>query len=54
MTFTNTDFVGNYIVFWQDDEMVYDELVRVCDQVSWKVYVQIKLIKTKIKQELNK
>ncbi len=51
MTFTNTDCVKNYIVFWQEDEMVDGD---VCDQVEWKVYVQIKPIKTKIEQEINK
>ena len=50
MNFTNTDCVENYIVFWQEDEVVDDD---VCDQVEWKVYVQIKPIKTKIEQELN-
>ena len=51
MKFTNADCVKNYIVFWQEDEMVDGD---VCDQVEWKVYVQINLIKSKIKQELNK
>jgi len=51
MNFTNTDCVGNCIVFWQEEEPVDGD---VCDQVEWKVYVQIKPIKTKIKQDIYK
>ena len=62
MTFTNSDCVENDIcwqvkaqlpcyVWNQVNEQVIDQVV---EQVNWKVYGQINLIKYKIKQDINK
>ena len=62
MNFTNTDDVGEDIYWYFDGHgngqvncQVNDQVWnQVDDQVNWKVYGQINLIKSKIKQEINK
>ena len=53
MTFTNTDSVRHEINKKVDDQFNYEVWNQV-DEVDWKVQGQIKPIKTKIEQEINK
>ena len=61
MNFTNTDCVREEVEIFQNlgygqvNCQVNDQVWnQVDDQVNWKVYGQINLIKSKIKQEINK
>jgi hypothetical protein len=61
MTFTNTTS-AEYYICWQVKVQANDQVDDQCgqvwnqvdDEVSWKAYDQIKPIRTKIKQEINK
>jgi hypothetical protein len=55
MTFTNTDCVEHDFC-WQELYVQVDDQVwnQVDDQLNWKVYGQINLIKSKIRREINK
>ena len=54
MNFTNTDCVGkNWSRYNVWGQVTWQGYEQVGEQVEWKVYVQIKPIKTKIEQELN-